>query len=146
MEKLTNLQAFNAMEKFLEIYYEQTHSDDAGSLLGEMSFLLDGSTADPATWGDWTDSIDAVLNKTSKINKKNMDEKLTKIQAYNAMAKFLENYYNQTHSDDIGTLLSGMDFLSNGKTVEPVAWENWIKCVDATLKEPADKKNLLTFV
>ena len=57
--KLTKLQAYNAMVKFLDIYYEQTKSDDVGSLLGGMSFLSDDSTADPAAWEDWTDSINA---------------------------------------------------------------------------------------
>jgi hypothetical protein len=45
---VTELQAFNAMRKFLEMYYQRTASDDIGSLLGDLQILRDGSTADPA--------------------------------------------------------------------------------------------------
>lgn len=125
-KKLTKLQAFNAMVKFLEIYFEQTHSDDAGSLLGDTQLLPGGGTWDPAAWRDWTRSVDTFLNETSKIHQ----EKLTMTQAFNAMRNFFEGYCKRTNSDDFRTLLSGMDFLSDGGTVEPAAWKNWTKCVN----------------
>lgn len=61
--KLTELQAFNAMVKFLEGYYERTSSDDVGSLLSEMLFLQDGMTADPAAWHDWMEAVEKVLKE-----------------------------------------------------------------------------------
>ena len=61
MNNLTVLQAFNAMRKFLEKYYNETSSDDVGSLLGELQFLDDGETADPAAWIDWTECVKEVL-------------------------------------------------------------------------------------
>lgn len=42
---------------FLEKYDEQTTSDDVGTLLGELQFLSDGDTADPAAWNDWLDCV-----------------------------------------------------------------------------------------
>ena len=62
-EKLTIMEAFNAMRGFLEDYYERTSSDDVGSLLGDMRFLNDGSTADSATWHDWLDAIEKTLKR-----------------------------------------------------------------------------------
>jgi len=56
-ESLTYLEAFKAMSCFLEKYYDQTSSDDVGSLLGEIRILEDGSTADPAAWEDWMNCI-----------------------------------------------------------------------------------------
>lgn len=50
--------AYKAMYEFLVGYYDRTGSDDVGALLGSMSLLSDGSTADPACWQDWLDSID----------------------------------------------------------------------------------------
>lgn len=71
MEKcLTELQAFEAMRKFLEGYYERTSSDDIGSLLGDIQFFSDNSTADPAAWDDWVKCIQKVLSKEKTINKK----------------------------------------------------------------------------
>jgi len=60
-EKLTKLEAFLAMTKFLEGYYERTSSDDVGSLLGDMRILQDGNSADSAAWEDWIDSVQEVL-------------------------------------------------------------------------------------
>jgi len=61
MNNLTVLQAFNAMRKFLEKYYEETSSDDVGSLLGELQFLNDGETADPTAWIDWLKCVKEIL-------------------------------------------------------------------------------------
>ncbi len=66
MKHLTEVQAFNAMIKFLELYYERTLSDDIGSLLGDLQFLKDGKTADPAAWQDWSNCICEVLEKSKK--------------------------------------------------------------------------------
>ncbi len=49
-----------AMRLFLEDYYEQTHSDDVGALLGDIQLLEDGMTADPAVWDDWLACVDKV--------------------------------------------------------------------------------------
>lgn len=59
--KLTAVQAFNVMRKFLEMYYERTSSDDVGSLLGDLQTFPDGSTADPAAWQDWLDAMHDIL-------------------------------------------------------------------------------------
>lgn len=63
---LTEPQAFNAMRKFLEGYYERTASDDIGSLLSDIQFFSDNSTADPAAWDDWVKCVDVVLYKKTK--------------------------------------------------------------------------------
>lgn len=64
--RLTKLQAFNAMRNFLEGYYERTSSDDVGSLLGDMQIFSDGSTADSAAWDDWTESVNTVLKESKQ--------------------------------------------------------------------------------
>jgi len=67
MKKLTELQAFNAMRRFLEGYYERTNSDDVGSLLGDLQLCQDGGTFDPAAWEDWMDAVEEVL-KENKVH------------------------------------------------------------------------------
>lgn len=62
-ENLSSLEAFKSMRYFLEKYYEQTSSDDVGSLLGELQLLQDGRTADPAAWDDWTECVKKVKSK-----------------------------------------------------------------------------------
>lgn len=56
--KLTEKEAYQAMFMFLEHFYSTTDSDELGWMLGSMSFLEDGSTADSAMWEIWLESID----------------------------------------------------------------------------------------
>jgi ribosomal protein L1 len=50
---ITEQQAFEAMYAFLNEFYERTKSQEVGALLGSMSLLPDGKTADPTVWSDW---------------------------------------------------------------------------------------------
>jgi len=63
MKTLTVQEGFAAMCLFLDDYYEQTHSDDIGALLGELQILEDGMTADPAMWDDWLACVNQVEMK-----------------------------------------------------------------------------------
>jgi hypothetical protein len=58
---LTARQAFMAMHCFLERYYQATHSDDVGGLLGGLSLLSGGSPADPAYQQEWLESVEKVI-------------------------------------------------------------------------------------
>ena len=55
--KLSDDRAYMAMFAFLEHQYELSASDDIGALLGAMSILQDGSTADPAIAEDWSNAL-----------------------------------------------------------------------------------------
>ena len=65
-ELITKIQAFNAMCKFLEMYYERTLSDDVGSLLGDLNMATEGETADPAAWDDWNQALKDILQETKR--------------------------------------------------------------------------------
>jgi len=54
---LTKREAYVAMLVFLEGVFERTQSEDLGALLGGMSLLRDGGTADPAAWHDWETAV-----------------------------------------------------------------------------------------
>ena len=58
MEQITTKQAYLAMFEFLERYYEITKSNTLGSMLGSMSLLKDGKTADPGVWEEWMEAIE----------------------------------------------------------------------------------------
>lgn len=120
--RLTTFQAFNAMTNFLDTYYERTKSGDIGSLLGDMSFLQDGCTADPSAWEDWIDAI-----KT--------ENPVTGLQAFKAMINFLDAYYKRTSSssEDLRKLLNKMK-LKDGKINDPNVLELWEKCIDEALE------------
>ena len=66
MTELTKKEAFLAMYSFLEHEHEVSKSNDIGGLLGSMSLLQDGGTADPAVMQDWENAIKKV--KARKVN------------------------------------------------------------------------------
>lgn len=59
-------EAYLAMFAFLEHRFNLTKSDDLGALLGSMSMLGDGGTADPAIWNDWRHAVSKV--KSGHVN------------------------------------------------------------------------------
>jgi hypothetical protein len=54
------------MFAYLVAVYDRTQSDDLGGLLGDMSTVGDGETADPAVWHEWLRCINQV--KQSKVD------------------------------------------------------------------------------
>jgi hypothetical protein len=66
VDTLTKQEAYAAMLAFLEDVFQRTESDDLGALLGGMSLLKDGGTADPAAWADWEAAVRKV--KERKVN------------------------------------------------------------------------------
>lgn len=63
---LTEKEAYAAMYAYLVTVYDRTQSDDLGGLLGDMSTVGDGETADPAVWHEWLRCVNQV--KQSKID------------------------------------------------------------------------------
>jgi hypothetical protein len=62
MSDLSKEQAYLAMIAFLEMVYARSGSDDIGSLLGDLSLLPDGSSADPAAIKDWNSAVSKVIS------------------------------------------------------------------------------------
>lgn len=54
---------FEAMRIFLEAFYERTHSDDVGALLGDLRLQSDGKPMDPAAWSDWMEAVTKAVSK-----------------------------------------------------------------------------------
>ena len=61
MTMMTDKQAYAAMFYYLEQYYNRGKSDEIGWMLGDMSLLEDGSTADSAVEQEWQEAVDYAL-------------------------------------------------------------------------------------
>ena len=59
--RLSSRQAYLAMFEFLRRHYDRGPTDEIGGLLGSLSLMADGSTADPALWPDWEAAVTSVL-------------------------------------------------------------------------------------
>ncbi len=65
--------------------------------------------------------------------------KLTEKQAFLAMVSFLEHYYEQTKSDEIGALLGSLQLLDDEITADPAMWDDWLKIVQQTKSDYYEK-------
>lgn len=57
MRQLSEREAYAAMFAFLDAWHKRGPSDELAGLLGSMSLLADGRTADPALWSDWLEAV-----------------------------------------------------------------------------------------
>ena len=134
--KISTREAFDAMRLFLEEFYNRTDSDDVGSLLGWIQFCDDNTTMDPAAWDDW---LSCIMKVSKKQKESYIEENLSYVDAFKCMVYFLETYYEQTSSDDVGSLLWELQFLEDGETVDPRAWDDWLDCVKKVTSPSLEK-------
>jgi len=136
--QLTQLQAFRAMIKFLDNYYEKKPSDDLGLLLGEMQLQDDNKPADSATWSYWIDSINKVTHQTNnQQNNASIDlhNTLSSLEIFKAMIDFLEVYRDQIKSDDIQVILNDLLLSSNNKIMNTMTKHKWLESVNYILND-----------
>lgn len=107
------------MVLFLEKFYENTHSDNVGGLLGDLQIVGDGMPADPAAWQDWIHCVNS--------------EQLTLSQAFECMKLFLENYYERIHATDADGLLKSLR-VGNQQS-DSASWQTWERSVAEVLKK-----------
>jgi len=99
----TKIQSFNAMVDFLIHYYQRTLPGDLNEL-NDIICSFPENTTDQASWTDWNNAAKKALQRQAieKTVDETMEKKLTKLQAFNAMVKFLDKYYEETASDFMG--------------------------------------------
>lgn len=61
---------------------------------------------------------------------------LTVEQAYRAMLAFLEREVELTESSDLADLLAGYRLDEDGRTSDPVLWEEWLEAVGRARRLP----------
>lgn len=69
-----------------------------------------------------------------------LSRKLTQREAYAAMFSFLENYYEQTSSDTVGSLLSGLCLMIDGMPMDMAYWVEWEEAVQKSLENKVNMK------
>jgi hypothetical protein len=56
-------------------------------------------------------------------------------QAFQAMAQFLEQYYDRVGKKaELAVVLSEMQIMPDGRPADPAAWEDWLDAVRAVLE------------
>ncbi len=158
---LTALQSFNAMAKFLELYFHETSSGSLAVLLDSLQFLKDGHPADPALWEDWIKFTDKKITNPS--------------ETYSAMLKLLERYFRGYPSEKVNTSFGNVQFAEDGRIInskdwkehidsknirrllinlqpsmdgkiKSAVWSRWMECINAALQEPEGTKSYLELI
>ena len=73
-----------------------------------------------------------------------MNQNLNEKQAYLAMFSFLEDYYNRTKSDDIGSMLGAMCLTNDGMPMDAAYWHEWQLAVQKSLNGLVDAEMRLS--
>lgn len=60
---------------------------------------------------------------------------LTVEEAYAGMVRYLEKYYERTHTEDVGALPGDLQIDGEGKPFDPAAWEDWIEATVSVKQE-----------
>ena len=125
-KNLTPLQAFNAMAKLFQIYYDLDPSGDIGGILGSMAFLPDQQPIDRAMLQDWQECLDE--------SKENTQNNITTWQAFVAMGIFLENFFGTKNiSWEIQFLQDNARQAHSKQNVDPVLWQYWLQSINEVL-------------
>ncbi|QGZ94000.1 hypothetical protein [Terricaulis silvestris] len=69
-----------------------------------------------------------------------MNDSLSKEEAYEAMFRFLEAYWERggKTSDDIAILLGSMSLLRRGRPLDMALWSDWLEAIDKGVGEGAE--------
>lgn len=121
---LTPLQAYVTMFLFVEKYFQVTASGTIALFLGSGSLLDDGSTADPAIWGEWITEVNGMNT-------------ITPYQAFAAMHSFLKKFFDGRVTANVQILLHDTD----PKNITLVTWQEWLSCIAKN-----DEKELIKLV
>ena len=65
---------------------------------------------------------------------------MTSLEALKKMTVFLDKFYKQTKSDDLGLLLSdiSLDTFLDGQTADSAAWADWLEAIKYIKKSNDD--------
>jgi len=139
----TKTQSFNAMVDFLIHYYKRTLSGDLMELIDIICSFPKNPT-DQAVWSDWNNAAKKALQKQDieKPINETMERELTELQSFNAMVKFLEEYYKETGSDFMGGVLGCLSFMPDGRVVDVAFWEDWGIAIKKVLHEQNSEKQI----
>ena len=164
-EKFTALQGYNAMRQFLKAFGTLTHSDHILALYTRAALLNNGITADPVVLHQWAWCVNQALteaemdffqlypNGNIPVYKKiehfpeviqDPNQVITYLEGYNAVRKFLDIYYFDLYSGDIGVLVGSMAILPPyGPPIDRALWNDWLDAIEVVLKKDNSVESVL---
>ncbi|MBV8661188.1 MAG: hypothetical protein JO129_03535 [Candidatus Dependentiae bacterium] len=95
-----------------------------------MAFLKNKKPIDRAMLKDWTEYLDTILKHKNLRNYNH----LTPFQVFLAVGLFLEGFYGTIDiSWEIKFIQKNVKLAHEHKKIDPILWQNWLKCIDEVL-------------
>ena len=139
-DELTSLQAFTAMRHFLEIFREETNSEDVGIILNTLLPLENGTPVREDVWKEWEIYISKALHEQCsslcdcpKYEEKK-EKKLAAQVSFYTMMLLLEEFYSEAFFGDVKVLLEKMQSIEDWNVSHPIR-EEWLDCFYKVLRE-----------
>lgn len=131
-------QGLLAVNGFLQGLWEETRKvGDSGFFCDIISYVPGDGTADPAMWTDWLAAAKMSLTgeRISDHDSNSLTPAdvgpLTPEQAYQAMFKFIEEYYVRiSRPPELGDLLGRMRYAPGIGTADPQMWQRWLSTLE----------------
>jgi len=139
--KLTRLQSFNVMYEFLDMYFLQNRSGDLATILGGMSFVSEGRTADPAMWIMWCRAVNLIVAKDQASD----HDSISQFQAFKAMMLFLDDYFGPQSYGDVENFIRDIKLVIAHPSVPTITWGNWLRAIKFTLSFEDPRNYLVLF-
>ena len=132
-KNLTKLQAYNVIITFLDQYYRENKSDNLSDFITYAYFWFDKKTADPAAWPEWLEALEKMALQNKKIRNVN---RLTYVQACNAMVIFFTDYCGLyvIIPLDIVKILHVLEELQLNKQ-RSIMWPAWIDAIEKIIAQ-----------
>jgi len=67
-------------------------------------------------------------------------ERISVNDAYRAMFRFLEAYFERTKADEVAVLLGSMNLADDGKPMDPAMWQDWLVAVREAISGDPDNR------
>ncbi len=123
MTDLTIKEAYLAMYQFMATIIRRDGNEEFLHMIGGMSFLQDGSTADLGMWHLWKQAIGRIG--------RSLTDHLTVEEAHAAMCSFLEHWNSLGPDEDMTRILPRMHTKSSNQQRDEGLWADWIEAVQA---------------
>ena len=122
------------MYAFLRLLWERRDEswDELAIMLGGMSLLADGVTADQGNVQDWNEALEAATGR----RRGSFDP----MDTYKAMLSFLRTYESRGAPEEFKRLVDRIAAVIEvqGTNTGSLIWQDWIKCVERAKADEVD--------
>lgn len=144
MIMLTKEESIKLVNEFLQYFFDCSTEYEVILLLNNLIELSKNNVkVSKINWEKYLIAAKSKLTKEGSHSFNGIEDNKTisEEQAFDAMILLLEDIYEQTASDDIGSFLGNLLHEEYGATSDPAAWYNWERFLQKVVSEQQNTNN-----